>query len=48
MERCGNLSLNGTWITDNLPEGKHRFWVFGVDDVGNRGRPLEHEWVVGK
>ena len=48
LERCGNLRLKGNWVTDNLPEGKHLFWVFGVDDVGNRGKPLEHEWVVGK
>jgi hypothetical protein len=47
MERCGNFSLKGRWIEANLPEGKHRFWVVGVDDVGNRGKPLHHEWVVG-
>ena len=40
--------MKGNWVTDNLSEGKHLFWVFGVDDVGNRGEPLEHEWVVGK
>ena len=47
LKRCGNASLKGNWIEENLPEGKHLFWVLGVDDVGNRGKPLAHEWVVG-
>lgn len=48
LVKCGSASLKGNHIEANLPEGKHLFWVLGVDDVGNRGEPLQHEWVVGK
>ncbi len=48
MEKCGRFSLRGRWVESDLPEGRHRFWVVGVDDVGNRGIPLRHTWTVGK
>ena len=47
MQPCGE-GMRSRWIEDQLPEGKHRFWVIGIDDVGNRGDPLDHEWLVGK
>ena len=47
-QKCGNLRWRGNWLEADLPEGKHRFWVTGVDEVGNRGKPLYHEWIVGK
>lgn len=45
MKPCGE-GWKGNWKDKNMPEGKHRFWVTGIDGVGNRGKPLEHEWTV--
>jgi hypothetical protein len=47
MVKCGNFSTRGRWIEEDLPEGRHRFWVVGIDAVGNRGIPLYHTWIVG-
>ena len=47
MKPCGE-GFNGEWTEDDIPEGKHLFWVVGIDETGNRAEPLDHEWIVGK
>ena len=47
MKPCGD-GRRGDWTEEDLPEGRHRIWVSGEDEVGNKAKPLSHDWIVGK
>lgn len=46
-ELCGN-GKSGVWQQYNVPDGDHRFYVRGTDDLGNTGPEISHPFTVGK
>ena len=38
----------GSWSRTDLPDGKHSFWVRGIDVTGNVGVYRRHPFDVGK
>lgn len=44
---CGN-SKKGSWTSNELDDGPHRFTVLGTDPHGNQGPPIQHTWDIGK
>ena len=46
-EFCGS-GKTGVWQKYNVPDGKHRLFVQGTDDLGNTGPTIRHTFGVGK
>ena len=44
---CGK-GRTGEFTSSNLPDGRHTFEVYGVDDLGNQGTPQTVSWSKGK
>lgn len=44
---CGQGKV-GQYNTPFLPDGDHVFKITPIDQVGNRGKTLEREWIKGK
>ncbi len=44
---CGN-GTNGKWTGFNIPDGPYKLFVYGTDDMNNRGRTEQHKFIVGE
>lgn len=44
---CGR-GTDGDYTTPNLPDGKYRFEVTAVDNLGNKGTPEVVSWSKGR
>lgn len=46
-EACGK-GKTGAFQRDDLPDGKHKLYVRGIDEVGNVGQPSVYTVTTGK
>lgn len=44
---CGD-GMTGSWTGNRVPDGPHKFLVYGVDRMNNRGPVSELEFNVGE
>ena len=47
ITNCGS-GRTGEFTSPNLPDGRHTFEVYAVDDLGNRGTEQVVSWSTGK
>ncbi|XP_028410633.1 uncharacterized protein LOC114533322 [Dendronephthya gigantea] len=46
-QKCG-FGMNGRFTTEPLPDGRHRFYLLGEDELGNNAKVVSHRWEVDK
>ena len=44
---CGS-GKTANWMTPELSEGEHTFYLFATDSNGNVGEPIKYTWKIGK
>lgn len=44
---CGS-GLRGNWMTSELDDGTHSFYLFAEDANGNQADPITYQWTIGK
>ena len=47
FENCDS-GMTGRWSKNNVRDGSHVLSIRGRDSVGNVGRTITHDWIVGK
>ena len=44
---CGD-GTNGRWTMNEIPDGPHQFFVYGVDEMDNKGELAKLDFHVGE